>query len=140
MSSTDIITLQHLSVRSRLKVTDGYFTHQAHCSCTLDFSTQTTAAAFSASITRHCYRFGDSTPLLALSSHQFHSQLKTFLFGQFFPPKSHLHQLLLVLWPLDLANGFHLAVIFTLSFIITSFIYTSVCKKPPSVIAAWQAL
>jgi len=28
----------------------------------------------------------DSTPPLALSSHQFHSQLKTFLFEQSFPP------------------------------------------------------
>jgi len=33
----------------------------------------------------------DSSPLLALSSHQFHSKLKTFLFGQSFPPQSCLH-------------------------------------------------
>jgi len=36
--------------------------------------------------------------------------------------------LLLVLWPLDLANGFHLIVIFTLSFIFTSFVYASFDK------------
>jgi len=31
-------------------------------------------------------------------------------------------------WPLEPANGFHLTVIFTLSFIFTSFINTSVCE------------
>jgi len=34
-----------------------------------------------------------------------------------------------VLWPSDLANGLHLIVIFTLSLILTSFIYASVCEK-----------
>jgi len=56
------------------------------------------------------------------------------------PFLSCLHQLLSVLWPFDLANGFHLTVIFTLSFIFTSFIYPVPVNKPPSVIAAWQAL
>jgi len=66
------------SVRSRLKVTDRFY---PPCSSALEFSTQTTAAAFGASITAT-----DSSPLLAHSSHQFHSILKTFLFEQSFPP------------------------------------------------------
>jgi len=81
------------------------------CSCTLEFSTETTAAAIGDSYTRHCYWFFSS--VLALSSHQFHSKLKTFLIEQSFPPQSCLHQLLSVLWPLDLPNGFRLTVIFT---------------------------
>ena len=62
-------------------------------------------------------------------SHQFHSKLKAFLilFDQSFPP-SMLHYLLSVLWPLGLASGLHLIVIFTMSFILTSFIYASVCE------------
>jgi len=34
----------------------------------------------------------------------------------------------LFLWPLNPANGFHLTVMFTLSFIFTSFINVSVCE------------
>ena len=41
-------------------------------------------------------------------------------------PLSLLHPFLSVLWSHDQANGFHLIVIFTLSFILTSFIYASV--------------
>jgi len=50
----------------------------------------------------------DYTALLALSSHQFHAKLKTFLFERSFPFLTYLHQLLSVLWPLDLANDFNL--------------------------------
>jgi hypothetical protein len=79
--SSDIITLQRPSVRSRLKVTDRSFTYYAPVlwnslpkqlrlpSMHLSLGTPT-----------------DSTSLLALSSHQFHSKLKTFLFDQSFPP------------------------------------------------------
>jgi len=42
--------------------------------------------------------------------------------------QSCLHQLLSVLWSLDRATGFHLTVIFTQSFIFTSFIYASVSE------------
>jgi len=54
-------------------------------SFTLEFSTQTTLAALGSPITRHYNWFYSSTcPLLA----QFHSELKTFLFDQSFPPYS----------------------------------------------------
>jgi hypothetical protein len=39
-----------------------------------------------------------------------------------------LHQLLSVLWSLDLVNSFQLTIILTLSFIFTSFIYASVSE------------
>jgi len=51
---------------------------------TLEYSTQTTAAAFGAY--HSALHAADSFSLLALSSHQFHSKLKTFLFEQFFSP------------------------------------------------------
>jgi len=52
-----------------------------------------------------------------------------------------LHQLLAVLWPLDLANGFHLAVIF--HFVVHfHLVHLPQCLwiSLPSVIADWQAL
>jgi len=116
--SSDIITLQHPSVRSPLKVIDRSFTH--HAPVLWNFlSKQLRQPSAPPSLVTAT----DSTPPLVLSSHQFLSKLKTFLFEQSFPPQSCLHQLLSVLWPLDLANSFHLIVIFTLSF---RFIYASV--------------
>jgi len=52
--SSDIITLQRPSVRSRLKTTDRSFTHRAPV---LWNSLPITAAVFGAFITRHCYWF-----------------------------------------------------------------------------------
>jgi len=128
------ITLQRPSVRSRLKLTDRSFTHHAPVLWnSLPKQLRQPSALSHGTAT-------DSSPLLALSSHQFHSKLKTFLFEQSFSPYSCLHQLLSVLWPLDLASGFHLTVIFTQSLIFTSFIYLVSVNKPLSVIAAWQAL
>jgi len=82
----------------------------------------------------------DSSPLLALSLHPFHSKLKTFLFEQSIPPYSCLHQHLSVLWPLDLTNVFT-SQSFSLcrSFSLRSSTPVSV-NKPPSVLSAWQAL
>jgi len=86
----------------------------------------TPAAVFGASITRHYNWFYSSTcPLLASVS----LWTQPFLFDQSCPPIVCLHQLLLVLWPLDLVNGFHLTVFSTLSFILTrSFTPVSVIK------------
>jgi len=79
--SSAIITLQRPSVCSRLKITDISFTHHApvlwnslpkqlhHPSAPPSHVTAT-----------------DSSLLLALSSQQFHSKLKTCLFEQSFPP------------------------------------------------------
>jgi len=104
--SSNIITLQRPSVRSRLKVTDRYFTHHARVLWnSLPKQLRQPSAPPSLGTAT------DFTPPLALSSHQFHSKLKTFLFEQSFL-QSFLHQLLSVLWPLDLANGFHLTVNF----------------------------
>ena len=79
--SSDIITLQRPSVRSRLKVTDRSFTHHAPVlwNSLPKQLRQPSAHQSLATPTDH-------TPLLALSSHQFHSKLKTFLFDQSFPP------------------------------------------------------
>ena len=79
--SSDIITLQRPSVRSRLKVTDRSFTHHAPVLWnSLPKQLRQPSARLSLGTP------SDSTPLLALSSHQFHSKLKTFLFDQSFPP------------------------------------------------------
>jgi len=110
------------SVCSRLKVTDRSFTHHAPVLWNSLYKQLRQPSAPPSIFTAT-----DSIRPLALSSHQFHSKLKTFLFEQFFPPLSCSHQLLSVLWPLDLANGLHLIVIFTLSFIFTFFIFASVC-------------
>ena len=72
--SSYIITLQRPSVRSRLKVTDRSFTHHAPVLWnSLPKQLRQPSAHQSLSTP------SDSTPLLALSSHQFHSKLKTFL-------------------------------------------------------------
>ena len=79
--SSDIITLQRPSVHSRLKVTDRSFTHHAPVlwnSLPKQLRQPFTHQSLS--------NPNDSTPCLALSSHQFHSKLKTFLFNQSFPP------------------------------------------------------
>ena len=63
------------------------------------------------------------SPRISFTLNSKHSSLiNLFLLSLFAPSLS-------VLWPNDLANGFHLIVIFTLSFILTSFIYASVCEK-----------
>jgi len=66
-------------------------------------------------ITRYCNWFYSS--LLALSSTQFHSKLKTILFDQS-----------LSLFAPTPIGSLNLPVIFTLSFIFTSIIYAGVCK------------
>jgi len=79
--SSDIITLKRPSVRSRLKVTDRSFTHHAHVlwnSLPKQLRQPSAPPSLGSAI--------DSTPPLALSSHQFDSKLKTFLFEQSFPP------------------------------------------------------
>jgi len=79
--SSDIITLQRPSVCSRLKLTDRSFTHYA------PVLWNTLPKQLRKPSLHHSVRTPtDSTPLLALSSHQFHSKLKTFLFDQSFPP------------------------------------------------------
>jgi len=79
--SSDIITLQRPSVRSRLKVTDRSFTHHAPVLWnSLPKQLRQPSAPLS------LVTATDSTPPLALSSHQFHSKLKTFLFEQSFLP------------------------------------------------------
>jgi len=78
--SSDIITLHRPSVRSRLKVTDRSFTHHAPILWNSLPKQQRQPSAPPSLGTAT-----DSTPPLVLSSHQFHSELKTFLFEQFFP-------------------------------------------------------
>jgi len=80
--SSDIIILQRpLSVCSRLKVTDRYFTHHAPVLWnSLPKQLRQPSALPTLGTTT------DSIPLLALSSHQFRSKLKMFLFEQSFPP------------------------------------------------------
>jgi len=78
--SSNVITLQRPSVRSRLKLTDRSFTHHAPVLWnSLPKQLRQPSAPPS---------LGTATEssLLALSSHQFHSKLKTFLFEQSFPP------------------------------------------------------
>jgi len=79
--SSDIVTLQHPSVCSRLKITERSFTHHAPVLWnSLPKQLRQPSAHQSPSTTT------DFIPLLALSSHQFHSKLKTFLFDKSFPP------------------------------------------------------
>jgi len=79
--SSDIVTLQRPPVRSRLKLTNRSFTHHAPV-------LWNTLPRHFRQPTPHqsLLTLTDSTPLLALSSSQFHSKLKTFLFDQSFPP------------------------------------------------------
>ena len=79
--SSDIITLQRLSVRSRLKITDMPLTHHAPVLWN-NLPKQLRQPSSHQSLDTPA----DSTSLLALSSHQFHSKLKTFLFDQSLPP------------------------------------------------------
>jgi len=79
--SSVIITLQRPSVSSRLILTDKSFTQHAPVLWnSLPKHLRQPSAPPSLDTAT------DSSPLLALSSHQFHSKLKTFLFEQFFPP------------------------------------------------------
>jgi len=79
--SSDIITLQRPSVRSRVKITNRSFTHHAPVLWnSLPKQLRQPSAHQSLGTPP------DHTPLLALSLHQFHSKLKTFLFDQSFPP------------------------------------------------------
>jgi len=73
-----IITLQRPSVCSRYKITDKSFTHHAP----VLWNSLPKLRQPSASPSR-----GTATnfSILTLSSHQFHSELKTFLFEQSFP-------------------------------------------------------
>ena len=79
--SSDIITLQRPSVHSRLKVTDRSFTH--HAPVLWNSLPKQLGQPFTHQLLGNP---SDSTPCLALSSHQFHSKLKTFLFNKSFPP------------------------------------------------------
>ena len=79
--SSDIVTLQRPPVRSRLKLTNRSFTHHAPVlwnTLPIHFRQPTPHQSL--------LTLTDSIPLLALSSSQFHSKLKTFLFEQSFPP------------------------------------------------------
>ena len=79
--SSDIVTLQRPSVRSRLKLTDRSFTHHA------PLLWNNLPKQLRQPTPRHSHiSLSESTPLLALSSSQFHSKLKTFLFDKSFPP------------------------------------------------------
>jgi len=89
------------AICSRLKITDRSFTHHPPV-----LWNSRPKQLQQPSAPPSCGTATDSSPLLALSSHQFHSRLKTFLFEQSFPPWPCLHQLLSVLWPPDLANVF----------------------------------
>jgi len=80
--SSVIITLKRPSLRSRLKITDRSFTHYAPVLWNpLPKQLRQSSAPPSHGTAT------DSSPLglLALSSHQFHSKLKAFLFEQSFP-------------------------------------------------------
>jgi len=79
--SSDIITLQRPSVRSHLKVTDRSFTHHAPVlwNSLPKQLRQPLAPPSFGTVT-------DFAPPLTMSSHQFHSKLKTFLFEQSLPP------------------------------------------------------
>jgi len=79
--SSDVITLQRPSVRSRLKLTDRSFTHHATV-----LWNSLPKQLWQPSAPPSLGTATDSSPLLAMSSHQFHSKLKTFLFEQSFPP------------------------------------------------------
>jgi len=81
--SSVIITLQRPAVRSRLKVTNRYFTHHApvlwnYLPKQLPLPSAPPSHGTAA----------DSTPPLALSSHQFHSVLVTILFSLVFRTNS----------------------------------------------------
>jgi len=78
--SSDIITLQRPSVRSRLKLTDRCFTHHAPVLWNSLPKQLRQPSAPPSLVTAT-----DSTPTLALSSLQFHSKLKHFLLEQSFP-------------------------------------------------------
>jgi hypothetical protein len=80
--SSDIITLQRPSVRSRLKLTNRSFTHHAPV---LWNSLPKQLRQPSSHRSLDNQTDSDPTPLFALSSNQFHSKLKTFLFNQSFP-------------------------------------------------------
>jgi len=77
--SSVIIILQRPSVCSRLKITDRSFTHHVPVlwNSLPKQLRQPSAPSSHGTAT-------DSSPLLAMSSHQFHSKLKTFLFEQSF--------------------------------------------------------
>jgi len=77
--SSDVITLQLPLVRSRLELTDRSFTHHAPVlwNSLPKHLRQPSASPSLGTAT-------DSSPLLALSSHQIHSKLKNFLFEQSF--------------------------------------------------------
>jgi len=78
--SSDVTTLHRPSVRSRLKVTDRSFIHHAPVLWnSLPKQLRQPAAPPSHGTAT------DSAPILALSSLQFHSKLKTFIFEQSFP-------------------------------------------------------
>jgi len=81
----------------------------------------------------------DSSPPLALSSHQLTLNSKLFSLNNPFL-LSLWHKLLSALWPLDLANGFQLCH-FSLCRLFSIRSSTPVSpNKPPSVITDWQAL
>jgi len=81
--SSDVITLQRPSVSSRLKLTDRSFIHHALAVLWNSLPKQLRQPSAPRSSLGTAT---DSSPLLTLSSHQFHSKLKTFLFEQSFPP------------------------------------------------------
>ena len=80
--SGDTVTLQRPSTASRLKITNRSFTHQAPRlwnSLPKELRQPVTQSL-------HTTQSHTTTPILALSTSQFHSKLKTHLFRQSFPP------------------------------------------------------
>jgi len=109
------------SVRSRLKVTD-----RSLPTVLLYFGILYTTQLRQPSRTQSLVTTTKSSPLLALSSHPFRSKPKIFLFDQSFSPKSVCTYSCRFFGLFTLVYGFH-SVIFTLSFILTSFSNVSVC-------------
>jgi len=100
--SSDIITLQRPPAHSHLKLTDRSYTHHAPILWN-SLPKHLHQPSTHCSLTSSTY----PTPLLALSSLQFHSHLKTFLFLHHSILCFHLWQApLFVLWPPDPAHFF----------------------------------
>jgi len=123
--SSDIITLQRPSVRSRLKVTDRSFTHYAPVlwnSLPKQLRQPSAPPSLSTSILILLLYLPCQRISFTFKSKRF-SLNNPFILGLVCT-----EQLLSVLWLLDLANGFHLMIISTPSFIFTSFMYANDCE------------
>ena len=134
--SSATVTLKRPTIHSRLKVTDRSFTHYAP----VLWNRLPKEFRQPAIHSPHTNQSVSTTTLLALSSSQFHSKLKTHLFRQSFPPYSvaYLHGRLF--WFIDLASLLFISQSFSLyhshslrSHCITAqYWYTVSRNKPPS--------